>query len=116
MAYFPQSVRLKAGNDAAHNRALPKGKSSIPQLLEEVKDMNALHIAHTTIEGVQTDDYQTCRGIVFGKRLQTLQMSGQHFLYRLDLNSQTCVTYDGIHFKSGIRAPESQLLNAVGIG
>ena len=67
MAYFPQSVRLKAGNDTAHNRALPKGKSSIPKLLEEVKDMNTLHIAHTTIEGVQTDNDQTCIGIVVCK-------------------------------------------------
>ncbi len=43
------------------------GIEPFPQLPEEVKDMNALHIAHTTIEGVKTDDYQTCSGIVFSE-------------------------------------------------
>ena len=88
---------------------------TLPQLLEEIHNIDTLNITHITVKHIKRDYDTPTAGELITKRLQPFQMTALYFLCRFYFNGHTGITKHCIHFKTSICAPVSQLLSTMGI-
>ena len=86
---------------------------SRPQVGKELIHRNHLHTVHFTAIPVERHGNQPAFRVVFGKSLESVQMTWLHLLSGLDFNGHTSIADNGIHFIAGSRPPIGKFLVTV---